>query len=128
MLLTSRNPGAGCFFAEVFPTAILLIVILAMGDANNNPVPAGMNGLILLFVIVGLGAALGTETAYCLNPARDLGPRIAAAVYGYPSTIWTYRHGYFFWTAILGPICGALFGCFTYDLLIFNGSVSPLNK
>lgn len=72
----------GCFFSEFFATAVLLCIILALGDANNNPVPAGMNGHTLLWLIVGIGAALGTQTAYCLNPARDWGPRIAASMYG----------------------------------------------
>lgn len=118
--------GAWC--SEVFATAVLLAVILSLGDANNNPVPAGLNGLILMFLILAIGATLGTETAYCLNPARDLGPRIAAACFGYGREIWTYRNGYFFWTCWVATIFGALVGCFVYDLFIFAGPESPLNR
>jgi hypothetical protein len=111
--------NVSAFFSEFFATAVLLGLILALGDANNNPAPAGMNGMILLWLIVGIGAALGTQTAYCLNPARDLGPRIAAACFGYGKDIWTYRNGYFAYVAIVAPICGAVFGGFFYDLFCF---------
>jgi len=120
------NINAWC--NEVFATAVLLAVILCLGDANNNPAPAGMNGLILMFLILGIGATLGTQTAYCLNPARDLGPRIAAACFGYGKDIWTYRNGYFFWTCWVATIFGGLVGCFVYDFFLFAGPESPLNK
>ncbi|KAK9899035.1 aquaporin [Cystobasidium minutum MCA 4210] len=118
----------GAFCSELLATAVLLFIILSLGDANNNPAPPGMNGVILYIVIMGIGAALGTETAYCLNPARDLGPRIAAAMYGYPSTIWTDRNCYWIYVPIIATICGGLVGCFTYDTFVFAGPESPLNK
>jgi len=131
LFFTATQPymtNVSAFFSEFFATAVLLGLILALGDANNNPAPAGMNGMILLWLIVGIGAALGTQTAYCLNPARDLGPRIAAACFGYGKEIWTYRNGYFAYVAIVAPICGAVFGGFFYDLFIFSGPESPLNR
>lgn len=118
----------GAFCSEVLATAVLLFLILSLGDANNNPAPAGMNGVILYLIIMGIGAALGTETAYCLNPARDLGPRIAAAMYGYPSTIWTDRNCYWIYVPIIATITGGLIGSFFYDAFIFSGAESPLNK
>lgn len=56
----------GAFCSELLATAVLLLLILSLGDANNNPAPAGMNGVILYLIIMGIGASLGTETAYCL--------------------------------------------------------------
>jgi aquaglyceroporin related protein len=109
-------------------TAVLIACIFCLGDKDNNPAPTGMNGMILLWLIVGIGAALGTQTAYCLNPARDLGPRIAAAMYGYPSSIWTYRHCYWIWTPIIACAVGGVFGGFVYDLFLYQGKDSPLNK
>ena len=38
------------------------MVIFAIGDSNNTPPPDGMAPLILLFLIVGIGAALGSQT------------------------------------------------------------------
>lgn len=67
---------ATAFFQEFVDTAILLIVVLAISDSNNASPPDGLNPLVLFLLITGIGAALGMQTAYCLNPARDLGPRL----------------------------------------------------
>lgn len=68
------------------------------------------------------------QTAYCLNPARDLGPRIACAMFGYPKEIWTTRHCYWIYVPIIATICGGILGGFVYDAFIFQGKESPLNK
>lgn len=131
LFFTDTKPymtNVGAFFSEFMATAVLFGLILSIGDQGNNPVPPGMNGFALLWLIVGIGAALGTETAYCLNPARDLGPRIACAMYGFPKRIWTYRNCYWIYTPIIAPILGALFGAFIYDLFIYSGADGPLNK
>ena len=107
---------------------MLLIGVLALGDANNNPAPAGLNAIFLLWIVCGIGAANGIQTSFCINPARDLGPRIAGSIFGYPSTIWSDRNGYAIWCCLLGPITGGLLGCLAYDALIFTGLESPLNK
>lgn len=44
-----------CFYNEFIDAAVLLIVILAIGDRNNTPPPDGLNPLILLFLVTGLG-------------------------------------------------------------------------
>lgn len=131
LFFTGAQPyltNVSAFFSEFGATAVLLAVILCLGDANNNPCPPGMNGLILFFLILAIGAALGTQTAYCLNPARDLGPRIAASMFGYPKEIWTYRNGYALWCVCIATVSGGLFGCFVYDLFIYQGPESWLNK
>jgi aquaglyceroporin related protein len=87
-----------------------------------------MNGMILLWLIVGIGAALGTQTAYCLNPARDFGPRVAASFFGYPNKIWHYRNWYWLYTPIIAPLCGGVLGGFLYDLFLYSGNDSPLNR
>lgn len=83
--------NVSCFFSEFLATAVLLIVVLAMNDNKNLPPPAGLTPLILFFVILGLGASLGMETAYALNPARDLGPRFMLAMTGYGRDVFNYR-------------------------------------
>lgn len=131
LFFTDTKPymsNTSAFFSEVFATAVLLGLILCLSDQNNNPVPAGMNGMVLLWLIVGLGAALGTETAYCLNPARDLGPRIACAIFGFPRQIWTYRNCYWIYVPIVATMLGGVIGGFVYDLFIFDGKESPLNR
>lgn len=115
------------FYNEVYASAILLIVILAINDTSNSPPPDGMAPIVLLWLITGIGATLGWQTAYAVNPARDLGPRIALSIVGYRG-LWTFDAYYWLYTPVLGPLVGAPLGCFIYDALIYTGSESPLNK
>ena len=62
---------------------MLIIAILAVTDKWNLPTPPGLVPLALFFVVLGIGLALGMETGYAINPARDLGPRILTAMVGY---------------------------------------------
>jgi glycerol uptake facilitator protein len=59
-------------------------------------------------LVVGIGASLGGPTGYAINPARDLGPRIAHAVLpikGKGSSDWAYS-----WVPVAGPIVGGVLG------------------
>lgn len=87
-----------------------------------------MNPFILLWLIVGLGACLGSQTAYAINPARDFGPRIMASCFGYGSEVWSFRKAYWIWTPWIATCSGGLFGSMIYDLFIYTGSDSPLNQ
>lgn len=60
---------------EVFATFILVFVVLAFGHT-----PSGLGPAAVALLVVGIGASLGGPTGYAINPARDLGPRIAHAV------------------------------------------------
>ncbi|KAK0534968.1 hypothetical protein OC835_002513 [Tilletia horrida] len=112
----------------VFATAVLLIIIFAIGDAANTPPPDGLAPIALLWAIVGIGATLGWQTAYCVNPARDLGPRIMLAMVGYaPDLLWSFNAYYVLWVPILATVVGAVLGGFIYDALIYTGGESPLN-
>jgi len=56
--------------------------------------------------VVSIGASLGGPTGYSINPARDLGPRIAHAVLPIPnkgSSDWAYS-----WVPVFGPLVGAV--------------------
>lgn len=83
--------SVSCFFSEFMATAVLLLIVLAISDQRNGPPPPGLNPLVLFITILGIGACLGMETAYAINPARDLGPRILTAMVGYGSDVFTYR-------------------------------------
>ncbi|KAH8920131.1 aquaporin [Atractiella rhizophila] len=121
-------PGISAFFDEVLGTAILLIVVFAISDRNNSPPPDGMNPVILMWLVVGIGACFGLQTAYGINPARDLGPRFVTWFVGYGRGVWTFRDWYWLWTPVLGPLVGANVGALAYDLLIYTGDESPVNK
>ncbi|KAF7422673.1 hypothetical protein PC9H_010829 [Pleurotus ostreatus] len=120
--------NVSCFFSEVLATAVLLIVVLAIGDKRNCPPPAGLAPLVLFLLILGIGASLGMQTGYALNPARDLGPRLLTAMAGYGKTVFTFRNQYWLWCPIMGPIVGAQLGTIFYDLFIFQGNESLINK
>ena len=86
---------------EVIGTFVLVYVILRFGD---TPTEIGPLGVALL--VVGIGASLGGPTGYAINPARDLGPRIAHAVLtirGKGGSNWGYA-----WVPIVGPLIGAV--------------------
>ncbi|KAG1745875.1 major intrinsic protein superfamily membrane channel protein [Suillus paluster] len=114
-----------CFFLG---SALLMISILCVNDKNNNPPPQGLVPLALFIAVLGLGTSLGMNTSYSLNPARDFGPRVFTAAAGYGSAVFTYRNHYWLWCNVLGPVIGMLFGAFTYDVLVFGGCESIINK
>lgn len=116
----------GSFFSEVITTGILVIGIFAINDNNN--LPAGHLGpIVILFLLYGIGACLGWNTGYVINPARDLGPRLASYIVGYGSGVWTAHHHYA-WSPIVAPCTGAVFGGFLYDFFVYTGTESPLNQ
>lgn len=88
---------------EIVGTFVLVFVILMF--ANNT---AQLGPLPVAFLVVGIGASLGGPTGYAINPARDLGPRIAHAllpIKGKGSSDWSYA-----WVPVLGPIIGGVLG------------------
>jgi len=91
------------FVTEVIATFVLVFWVVAAGMT-----PSGLGPLAVALVVVGIGASLGGPTGYAINPARDLGPRIAHAVLpirGKGSSDWSYA-----WVPILGPLVGGALG------------------
>lgn len=90
-------------------TFILVLGLLTIGA---NKFTDGLNPLVVGFLIVAIGISLGGTTGYAINPARDLGPRIAHFVLpiaGKGSSNWKYA-----WIPVLGPALGGSFaGVFT---------------
>lgn len=90
---------------EIIATAVLVLAILTQG-LNGNGDGLGILGvLVTSFVVVGLGLSLGGPTGYAINPARDLGPRIAHALLPLPNkggSDWGYA-----WIPVAGPLIGA---------------------
>jgi aquaglyceroporin related protein len=121
-------PSVTCFFDEFLGTAMLLFVVCSINDKKNGPPPAGLNPLVLFLTVLGIGASLGFQTAYAINPARDLGPRLMTYMVGYGRPVWDYRNQYWLWCAILGPVTGAMAGVGVYDMFIFEGEESILNR
>ena len=92
---------------EIVGTFVLVFIILHFGGGV-----AGLGPLPVALLVVGIGASLGGPTGYAINPARDLGPRIAHAllpIKGKGSSDWSYA-----WVPVVGPLIGgALCGLMT---------------
>ncbi|WP_136518905.1 MULTISPECIES: MIP/aquaporin family protein [Cellulomonas] len=89
------------FVTEVLGTFVLVFIVLAFGST-----PSELGPLAVALLVVGIGASLGGPTGYAINPARDLGPRIAHAVLpirGKGSSDWSYA-----WVPVAGPLVGGV--------------------
>jgi glycerol uptake facilitator protein len=108
----------GALRDQVIGTAILLFLILAVTDLRNSSPGVNLAPFIVGLIVVAIGMAWGTNAGYAINPARDLGPRLASFFTGY-GTAWRDQNGdFYFWVPILGPLVGGLIGAGLYDLLI----------
>ncbi|GAB3438678.1 MIP/aquaporin family protein [Phycicoccus ginsengisoli] len=103
---------------QVVGTAILLFLIMAVTDARNNaPVP-WIAPVVVGLVVVAIGMAWGTNAGYAINPARDLGPRLASFLTGYGTAFEDQRGELYFWVPIVGPLVGGLLGAGAYRALV----------
>ncbi len=95
---------------EVIGTFVLVFVILAFAGS-----PSGLGPLAVALLVVGIGASLGGPTGYAINPARDLGPRIAHAVL--PITNKGPSGWWYAWVPVVGPIIGGVLAGIAVNLL-----------
>lgn len=114
-----RNTPAN-FTCEIIGTFVLLFGVFTMkavfGTLHNGsivPIDLGaLSALPVALLVWAIGLSLGGPTGYAINPARDLGPRIAHAILPIPgkaSNDWSYA-----WIPILAPIVGALLAAALY--------------
>ncbi|KAJ5133311.1 hypothetical protein N7476_003460 [Penicillium atrosanguineum] len=113
------------FFNEFVGTALLCVVILALGDDQNAPPGAGMNSFIIGLIITCLSISFAYQTGAAFNPSRDFGPRLALLAMGYSGEL--FRNAYWFYGPWVGAISGSFGGAFLYDFFIFTGGESPVN-
>ena len=98
-----RNRGLN-ILSEAIGTFVLVFAIKGMG--NVPELTDGLGKFIVFGIIVSIGMSLGGLTGYAINPARDLGPRLAHAVLpirGKGSSDWDYGI-----VPLVGPILGAI--------------------
>jgi glycerol uptake facilitator protein len=128
----ATNPAirstAANLIAEIIGTAVLVFGILAIaGNAQTLSKPGdvdlsfvfsrGLQPLLVGVLVLGIGLSLGGPTGYAINPARDLGPRIAHAILpiaGKGSSDWEYS-----WIPVVGPIVGGIAGAGLYYFIGF---------
>jgi len=101
-----RNPALN-FLTEAIVTFVLIfganVIFSKLGGGGTT---AGLGALLIGAFIWGIGLSLGGPTGYAINPARDLGPRIAhflLPIAGKGDSDWGYS-----WVPVLGPIVGAV--------------------
>jgi glycerol uptake facilitator protein len=104
-LIFSTGPSVPSYgwnvVTEIIATFVLVFVILLFGKT-----PSGLGPVAAALLVVGIGASLGGPTGYAINPARDLGPRIAHALLPIPhkdSSNWGYS-----WVPVVGPTIGGI--------------------
>jgi glycerol uptake facilitator protein len=107
---------------EIIGTFVLVFGIFgivanagAVGGSAAAVIGSGINPLLVGLLVLGIGLSLGGPTGYAINPARDLGPRIAHAVLpiaGKGGNDWGYA-----WIPVVGPIIGGILGAVLFTLL-----------
>lgn len=116
-----RSTGAN-LISEVIGTMVLVLVASAIGTRGVAGVtPATNLGPALVAALVwGIGLSLGGPTGYAINPARDLGPRLAHAILpigGKGSSDWGYA-----WIPVVGPLAGGAVAAWLWGVItVANG-------
>jgi glycerol uptake facilitator protein len=126
-----RN-AASNLFSEILGTFVLVFAVLSMvppelvfeedvaGLSSGQLGLGAIGALPVGLLVLGIGLSLGGTTGYAINPARDLGPRIAHAILPIPGkgdSDWGYS-----WIPVVGPIAGGVLAGLVYVALNGTGS------
>jgi glycerol uptake facilitator protein len=108
-----RNPLYN-MITEIVGTFILVFGALTISKPAATL--GTLDALPVALLVLGIGLSLGGPTGYAINPARDLGPRIAHFILPIPGkrdSDWGYA-----WVPVVGPIIGALLAALTYKVVL----------
>jgi glycerol uptake facilitator protein len=100
------------FISEFIGTFVLLFGLSVIGPQQFA---AGLNPIVVGLLVLSIGNSLGGPTGYAINPARDLGPRIAHALLPIPGkggSDWSYA-----WIPVVAPILGGIAGCWVGSMI-----------
>jgi glycerol uptake facilitator protein len=111
------------FACETIGTFVLIFAVLTFKSAFEKPLSGSsipldlgaIGALPIALVVWAIGLSLGGPTGYAINPARDLGPRLAHALLPIPGKAgndWSYA-----WIPVVAPIAGALLAVGAYFAL-----------
>jgi glycerol uptake facilitator protein len=106
-------PSAG-FLDQLIGTGLLLLLIFAITDEFHAVPPANLTPVIIGLVVVAIGISFGGMHGYPINPARDFGPRLFAALAGFRNNGLTDGAATW-WIPIVAPLLGGLLGAAIYD-------------
>jgi len=117
-----RRPVAN-LLAEIIGTFVLVLGVLAILTPENlkpaHGFDTGLSPLLVGLLVFGIGVSLGGPTGYAINPARDLGPRLAhwlLPIAGKGGSDWGYA-----WVPVVGPLIGGVLGALAYRALWLAG-------
>ena len=99
--------------SEAIGTFVLVFAIKGIAQVQNCA--PGLSNFLVFGIIVSIGMSLGGLTGYAINPARDLGPRIAHTILpikGKGDSNWGYAP-----VVIVGPIVGAIAAVLLYGAI-----------
>ncbi|EXJ74495.1 uncharacterized protein A1O5_02791 [Cladophialophora psammophila CBS 110553] len=113
----------GQLFSEFLATSLLSVGIFSISNTGHTQVVRDLAPLWVCLLVLCIGGALGLETGYAMNMARDFAPRCFAYFAGYGPEVWTYGDNYW-WVPVVAPFWGALFGGFIYHAFIYD-SILP---
>ncbi|MCB1088773.1 MAG: aquaporin family protein, partial [Verrucomicrobiae bacterium] len=109
----------GNLMTEIIGTFVLVLGALALPRPDNldaaTGFSTGLGPLLVGLIVFSIGLSLGGPTGYAINPARDLGPRIAHFLLPIPRkgpSDWSYA-----WIPVVGPLIGGLLGAFAFKAL-----------
>jgi glycerol uptake facilitator protein len=108
---------------QIVGTAFLLMFISALIDRRNLAPKANLTPWLVGLAVAAIGMSYGANAGYAINPARDFGPRLFAALAGWgqvaiPGNGPWYSN--YFWVPIVGPLIGGVVGVFAYEFFIKN--------
>ncbi|MDQ6773911.1 MAG: MIP family channel protein [Candidatus Dormibacteraeota bacterium] len=117
----------GPLIDQIVGTAFLVMAVGALSDKRNLAPKANITPFMVGLVVAAIGMSYGANAGYAINPARDFGPRVLAAIAGWGNVALPGNGSGFstyFWIPIVGPLVGGPLGILIYDNLIKRVLVS----
>lgn len=97
---------------QIVGTFALMLMIFAFGDEKNNS-PKNLGPICVGLLVAVIGMSFGLNAGYAINPARDFGPRLFTAMFGWGGEVFSTGNGWW-WVPIVGPIVGAVLAGYAY--------------
>lgn len=105
--------------AEIFGTFLLISIIFMLTDSCNVGRPNDQLGpLFVGLAVTSVICLIAPLTQACLNPARDLSPRIVTMIFGWGKNSFPDSQGGFFWIYVLSPIIGGIISALFFSKVI----------
>lgn len=118
-----ENAIFGQYFTEFVGTFCLVLFVYAIVDSVRNLGPgANLWPFMVGMAVLAIGLSLGGPTGYAINPARDFGPRVFAAIFAGDGKAFA---GAYFLVPIIGPFLGGVAGAFFYDFVVKSFLPAP---